>query len=217
MVELQQQLGHVFSNPDLLRQALTHVSCGKVNNERMEFIGDSLLNMAAAVLLYENFPTLPEGNLSRVRAGIVCQNTLVIVGERIGLKKHLRIEHHDGTSTAHPAIIADAMEALFGAIYLDAGINKAIQVLRKHITEVLNNGESVLKKDPKTSLQEYLQGKGLPLPQYSLVGDRVKNAPLTKAACSIPALKIHTVGEGVTKKNAEADAANKALALCHRN
>jgi ribonuclease-3 len=220
--DLQERLGYRFTNDKLLRQALTHRSCGASNNERMEFIGDSLLNMIAAILLYEKFPALAEGNMSRCRAALVCEGTLVIISKRLGIQKFLRIDpavHQAGAGTVQPAMLADALEAIFAAIYLDAGMAAVIRVVRAQLIDTINRSEVKFGKDPKTALQELLQGRGIALPTYSMQGIPDRNSPgsLVTANCSIPTLRILTTGRGASKKLAEADAASKAITLCQHH
>lgn len=217
MENLQSKLGHQFKNPALLANALMHRSCGKQNNERMEFLGDSILNFVAAEMIYEMFPTLAEGNMSRVRAGLVRQDTLVIVADRLGVQKLIRVDNKDRTYNINPSMLADAVEAIFAAVYLDAGFDGAKRVIRHHMMTLFENGEAILKKDPKTSLQELLQGRGLALPTYSLVSENhLLPEQRYEASCEIPSMKIRTIGHGPTRKQAEAVAASSALKACSR-
>lgn len=218
VLELQNKLGHKFNNILLLEQALTHKSCGTFNNERLEFLGDALLNCEAALLLFEQFTTLSEGNMSRIRSGMVRQETLIKIAHRVGLAPHIRYTH-DPLNGVRPtklsdAIIADAVEAVYGAIYVDGGPDKAKSIIRNHMVQVLNNGEVQLGKDPKTLLQEYLQARRIPVPTYKLVGHPDGSRALTEVSCAIPQLNITTFAHAGTKKQAEAKAAQKALAAC---
>lgn len=215
MQNLQKQLGHQFKNIQLLEAALMHRSCGDQNNERMEFLGDSILNFIAAELIFEKFPELAEGQMSRLRAGLVREATLVIAADRIGIRQHLKVVHTDRTATINPSMLADALEALFAAVYLDAGLDAARRVIRFHMITLLQNGEAVLRKDPKTALQELLQGRGLPLPKYSLVRENTTSLQdRYVAACEVATLKIRTTGQGPTRKQAEAVAASAAIQAC---
>jgi ribonuclease-3 len=221
LIQLQQRLGHQFTNQQLLLQALTHRSCGPVNNERMEFIGDALLGQITGIYLFEQFPTMPEGNLSRVRAALVCEKTLVTIGDRLGVTQCMRVDCQTPFAVSarpEPSMIADALEAIFGAVYLDAGIAAVTKVVRKLLVEVINSREVNFKQDPKTELQELMQGRGIALPIYGLVGSSHRDAGTgaVTASCRIPALNISTNGHGSTKKMAEADAAAKAIAQCRR-
>lgn len=212
MQNLQTNLGYHFKNIDLLRTALTHCSCGTQNNERMEFLGDSILNFVAADLIYEQFGDLPEGKMSRLRAGLVREATLVIAAERIGIRNHLNVVYTNRIASINPSMLADALEAVFAAVYLDGGTEAARRVIRHHLITLLQNGEAILRKDPKTALQELLQGRGLPLPKYSLVRENVSRVDdRYVAACEVGPLRIRTTGHGPTRKLAEAAAADIAI------
>lgn len=215
MQNLQSKLGYQFKNLGLLEAALQHESCGEQNNERMEFLGDSVLNFVAADLIYEKFPGLPEGKMSRLRAGLVREATLAIAAERIGIKDHLSFVRTSRIAAVSPAMQADALEAVFAAVYLDGGLDAAKRVIRHHMITLLQNGEAILRKDPKTALQELLQGRGLPLPKYSLVKENTTSVDERyTAACDVPMLKIRTTGLGATRKSAEAAAADAAIRAC---
>ncbi|MCU6501920.1 ribonuclease III [Rugamonas sp. A1-17] len=218
MLELQKYFGHVFNDVSLLVQALTHKSCGPKNNERLEFLGDALLNCEVALLLFEKFDNLAEGNMSRVRAGMVRQETLVKIACRAGLAKHIRyIEdptNRSGLSKVSDSVVADAVEAIYGAIYLDGGQGLAKAVIRRQMIEVLNNGDAIIGKDPKTLLQEFLQARRIAVPTYTLMRALSASQPLAMVSCAIPALNVTTTGQANTKKQAEAQAALKALRLC---
>lgn len=218
MQELQSKLGYTFKDVSLLHQALTHKSCGETNNERLEFLGDALLNCEAALLLFETFTKLPEGEMSRVRAGIVRQETLVKIASRLGLA-HLILYKHDplnGPRPAHlaDAVVADALEAVYGAVYADGGLASVKPLIRRHMVDVLNNGEADIGKDPKTTLQEYLQARRLPVPTYQLLRKIGDASPLAEVSCAIPQLNIVTTAKGNSKKQAEFLAAKKALQAC---
>jgi ribonuclease-3 len=170
---LQKRLEHEFSNPRLLQQALTHRSFSADHNERVEFLGDSVLNLAVAGLLYERLSELPEGDLSRVRANLVKQDTLHQLAVQLGLPALLRLGEGEAKSGGHkrPSILADALEAVIGAVYLDAGFAKADQLVRRLFSAVeINPTMQAIGKDPKTELQEWLQGRKMNLPIYRVVG-----------------------------------------------
>ncbi|MEY3721554.1 MAG: hypothetical protein RL618_2073, partial [Pseudomonadota bacterium] len=169
---LQSRLGHTFRNPGLLQQALTHRSHSSLHNERLEFLGDSVLNCVVASLLFHRYASIDEGDLSRLRANLVKQQSLYEVAQRLELSQCLRLGEGELKSGGfrRPSILADTLEALFGAIYLDAGFDAAYQVistLYEPIIEIVD--PRTLGKDAKTLLQEYLQGKKIPLPQYNVV------------------------------------------------
>ena len=170
---LQKRLEHEFSSPRLLRQALTHRSFSADHNERVEFLGDSVLNLAVAGLLYERLSDLPEGDLSRVRANLVKQDTLHQLAVDLGLPPLLRLGEGEAKSGGHkrPSILADALEAVIGAVYLDAGFDKASALVRRLFSNVeINPHMQAIGKDPKTELQEWLQGRKMNLPIYRVVG-----------------------------------------------
>ena len=170
---LQKRLEHEFSNPRLLQQALTHRSFSADHNERVEFLGDSVLNLAVAGLLYERLSELPEGDLSRVRANLVKQETLHQLAVQIGLPILIRLGEGEAKSGGQkrPSILADALEAVIGAVYLDAGFDKAAGLVRRLFQDVeINPHMEAIGKDPKTELQEWLQGRKMNLPIYRVVG-----------------------------------------------
>src|SRR2546423_414210 len=165
-------LGHDFRQPELLRQALTHRSFGADHNERLEFIGDSVLNCAIALILYRRFPEIPEGDLSRVRANLVNKETLHRLALSLELGKSLRLGEGEVKSggAGRASILADTLEALLGAILLDGGFDAAhAAVVRVYENELARLDPGGLAKDPKTRLQELLQGRHLPIPEYSIV------------------------------------------------
>ena len=173
MLALQKRLGHDFSNARLLTQALTHRSFSSDHNERIEFLGDSVLNLAVAGLLYERLSDLPEGDLSRVRANLVKQDTLHQLAVVLGLPELLRLGEGEARSGGkkRPSILADALEAVIGAVYLDAGYDSANQLVRRLFRNVeVNPQMQAIGRDPKTELQEWLQGRKMNLPIYRVVG-----------------------------------------------
>jgi ribonuclease-3 len=170
---LQARLDYTFQNPALLAQALTHRSFSADHNERLEFLGDSVLNLAIANLLYERLNTLPEGDLSRVRANLVKQDTLHHLAVELGLSGILRLGEGEMNSGGQkrPSILADALEAVLGAVYLDAGYPAADALVRRIFAAVEINPEmQAVGKDAKTELQEWLQARKFKLPIYRIVG-----------------------------------------------
>lgn len=170
---LQKRLQHEFSNSKLLVQALTHRSFSADHNERIEFLGDSVLNLAVAGLLYERLSELPEGDLSRVRANLVKQDTLHQLAVTLGLPSMLRLGEGESKSGGQkrPSILADALEAVIGAVYLDAGFDTAARLVRRLFEQIeINPQMQAIGKDPKTELQEWLQGRKMNLPIYRVVG-----------------------------------------------
>lgn len=209
-------LGYRFAKPELLRQALTHRSHSSPHNERLEFLGDSVLNCAVAMLLFRKFPALKEGELSRLRASLVRQETLAEIATTLGLGDALRLGEGELKSGGfrRPSILADALEAIFGAISLDAGFDAALSTIERLYRDRLERLDPhSAGKDAKTALQEWLQGRRLPLPQYQLLethGDA--HAQEFVVSCNIPALDLSITGRGLSRRAAEQDAAQAALA-----
>jgi ribonuclease-3 len=172
LLALQKRLEHAFANPRLLERALTHRSFSADHNERLEFLGDSVLNLAVSGLLFEKLNQLPEGDLSRVRANLVKQDTLHQIATGLGVSGGLRLGDGEKRSGGHkrPSILADALEAVIGAVYLDAGFEAASALVRRLYSGMeLSAHMSALGKDPKTELQEWLQARKMKLPAYRVV------------------------------------------------
>jgi ribonuclease III len=206
-------LGHVFRRPELLQQALTHRSFAAEHNERLEFIGDGVLNCAIALLLYERFPQMPEGDLSRMRAGLVNRDTLHRHAARLGLGATIRLGEGEAKSggAARPSILADALEAVLGAIFLDAGYAAAHAAIERVYADDIADADTEIAKDPKTRLQEWLQGRRLPVPEYAIVEIRGEAHLQTfEVACRIAALDIAATGTGASRRAAEQAAAARA-------
>jgi ribonuclease-3 len=214
---VERRLAYQFRDASLLRQALTHRSFGAPNNERLEFLGDGLLNFVAARLLYEQFAKLPEGDLSRLRASLVNQQTLSELAASLSLGDHLRLGEGELKSGGfrRPSILADAFEALIGAIFLDGGFAAAEEVLRRLYQPLMAKADpAALGKDPKTRLQEFLQGKRMGLPQYSIVNvSGEAHEQHFRVECAIPELGLKSLGEGPSRRAAEQEAARAAYAL----
>lgn len=214
---LEAALGHSFGNAGLLRQALTHRSHSSPHNERLEFLGDSVLDCAVAALLYRKFVDLREGDLSRQRANLVRQEALAQIARALSLGDCLRLgdgELRSGGSN-RPSILADALEAVLGAVYLDAGFDVAYSVVERLLQPLLAQLDpSNPGKDPKTVLQELLQGRKQPLPHYGLLTTHGEaHAQEFDIECAIPTLSIRTVGSGTSRRIAEQAAAQEALRL----
>ena len=209
-------LDHTFTDPNLLRQALTHRSYGVPHNERLEFIGDAILNCVVALTLYERYPDLPEGDLSRVRAHLVNKDMLAQVARRLGLGAMIRLGEGEIRSggAARASILADAMEAVFGAVFLDAGFAEARRTIDAAYADLLRDADpATLGKDPKTRLQEWLQAQRLPVPEYAIVATTGEaHAQQFAVECRIPGLAIIATGSGSSRRAAEQDAAASALA-----
>jgi ribonuclease-3 len=212
---LQDRLGYRFSAAPLLRQALTHRSHGSTHNERLEFLGDSVLNCAVASMLYERFGKLDEGDLSRVRANLVKQQTLFEVAQRLDLSACLLLGEGEQKSGGfrRPSILADTLEAVFGAIFLDGGFDAAQLAIRRLYEPVMRNVDpNTLGKDAKTLLQEWLQSRKIPLPVYAVVATHgAAHNQLFEVECSVPKLSIQVLGSGGSRRAAEQGAAKLAL------
>lgn len=213
--DLQQQLGHRFADASLLRQALTHRSHGQPNNERLEFLGDSVLNCVVAAMLYRHFGRIDEGDLSRLRANLVKQQSLYEIAQRLGLSQYLLLGEGELKSGGfrRPSILGDTLEAIVGAVFLDAGFEAAQSVIVALYRPVLETVDPrTLGKDAKTLLQEHLQGKKLPLPVYAVVATHgAAHNQVFEVECAIPKLKIQVLGSGASRRAAEQAAARGAL------
>ncbi len=217
LLTLQKRLEHVFTHPKLLVQALTHRSFSADHNERIEFLGDSVLNLAVAGLLYERLSDLPEGDLSRVRANLVKQDTLHQVAMSLGLPDMLRLGEGEARSGGQkrPSILADAVEALIGAVYLDAGFDVASSLVRRLFKDVQINAQMpAIGKDPKTELQEWLQGRKMSLPIYRVVGTQgAAHQQTFDVECEIVEYRRAERGMGVSRRAGEQAAATAMLAF----
>jgi len=215
LADLERRLGHTFADPDLARQALTNRSFGTPHNERLEFLGDSLLNCAVATLLYERFPRLPEGDLSRLRAALVNQRSLAEVASTLGLGEKLRLGEGELKSGGfrRPSILADALEALLGAIFLDAGFEAMRAAVGLVLAEKIEGAaQKPVDKDPKTALQEHLQGRGLALPRYSVQKTEGEAHEQTFVVeCRVDDLGVAATGTGASRRAAEQAAAEDVL------
>ncbi|PRC92608.1 ribonuclease III [Solimicrobium silvestre] len=212
---LQNRLGHVFNDMTLLQQALTHRSHSVLHNERLEFLGDSVLNCVVASLLFQKYSTIDEGDLSRVRANLVKQQSLYEIALRLDLAQFLRLGEGELKSGGfrRPSILADTLEALFGAIFLDAGFNAARDVIFGLYLPILETVDpATLGKDAKTLLQEYLQSKKIALPVYTVAATHgAAHNQEFEVECSIPKLEIHVFGTGGSRRAGEQAAAKMAL------
>ena len=215
LVELQRRLQHDFSNVSLLGQALTHRSFSSDHYERLEFLGDSVLNLAVSDLLYSRLGTLPEVDLSRVRANLVKQDTLHQLAVDLGLPEVLKLGEGEVRSGGQkrPSILADALEAIIGAVYLDAGFAKAQALVHRLFNAVeINPQMEAIGKDPKTELQEWLQGRKMKLPQYKVVGTLgAAHKQSFDVECEIPELRLAERGIGGSRRSGEQAAAAAML------
>ena len=214
---LERALGHRFADPALAATALTHRSFGAPNNERLEFLGDSLLNCSVATLLYERYPKLPEGDLSRLRAQLVNQASLFEAAQRLGLGDCLRLGEGELKSGGfrRPSILADALEALLGAIFLDAGFEAVRAAVARLMEPALAAADRMpVHKDPKTALQEHLQARKLPLPRYAVVAvDGEAHDQGFTVECRVDELSFVGTGKGGSRRAAEQAAAAEVVAL----
>lgn len=212
---LQTRLGYPFSETSLLIQALTHRSYGRPNNERLEFLGDSVLNCVIASQLYDRFSGFDEGDLSRLRANLVKQQALHEIAQRLDLSQHLKLGEGELKSggARRPSILADTTEAIFGAVLLDGGFEAARAVIVALYAPILASVDpATLGKDAKTLLQEHLQGRKLPLPVYSVVATHgAAHNQLFEVECAIPKLAVQVIGSGGSRRAAEQAAAKLAL------
>jgi len=214
---LRDRLGYAFRRPELFAQALTHRSFGAPHNERLEFVGDAVLNCAIAAVLYGRFPQVPEGDLSRVRASLVNRETLADLARGLGFGTAVRLGEGEQKSggAQRPSILADALEAVFGAIFLDAGFEPAREVIEAIYGNLLADLDpGALSKDPKTQLQEWLQARRIPVPDYvvtHVAGEA--HAQTFTIECRIPALALVATGTGTSRRTAEQAAASKAYAM----
>lgn len=212
--EFCRKIGYSFSKPELLYQALTHRSHSHPHNERLEFLGDSVLNCAVAGLVFRHFSDLPEGNLTRLRASLVNQEALFKLAKILDLGNQIKLGEGELKSGGYnrPSILADTLEAVFGAVYLDGGFARAEEVIITLFTPLLPKFDSLDSgKDPKTLLQEYLQGRKLIPPKYSvIITSGEAHQQQFRVECVIPKLSIITIGEGSSRRSAEQEAAKTA-------
>ncbi|MEP7276117.1 MAG: ribonuclease III [Betaproteobacteria bacterium] len=213
---LGDRLRHAFRQPALLRQALTHRSYGTPHNERLEFVGDAVLNCAVALALFERFPELPEGDLSRARANLVNRDTLAQLARRIDLGAGLRLGDGETKSGGadRASIVADALEAVIGAVFVDGGFAAARTFIDDIYAELLRDADpATLSKDPKTRLQEWLQARKYPVPEYTVVATAGEaHSQQFTVDCRIAVLGLVTQGTGSSRRAAEQEAAAAAHA-----
>jgi ribonuclease-3 len=212
---LQSRLGHRFSQQRLLTRALTHRSGSVEHNERLEFLGDAVLNLAVSGLLYDRFSGSDEGDLTRIRAHLVREDSLHRLALQLALPEVLRLSDGElrGGGTQRPSILADAVEALIGAVYLDGGFNAALQVVRGLLGEVIGGTEvESWAKDAKTELQEWLQARRIAVPAYRITATRGQaHAQTFEVECAVAALGLGERGEGRSRRAAEQEAARRML------
>ncbi|MFL9983811.1 ribonuclease III [Paraburkholderia sediminicola] len=212
---LESRLRYEFRNAELLRQALTHRSHSSTHNERLEFLGDSVLNCAVAALLFQRFGKLDEGDLSRVRANLVKQQSLYEIAQALNISEGLRLGEGELRSGGfrRPSILADTLEAVLGAVFLDGGFEAAQTVIKRLYVPILDHIDPrTLGKDAKTLLQEYLQGHKIALPTYTVVATHgAAHNQQFEVECTVPKLDVKVSGSGASRRAAEQAAAKKAL------
>lgn len=213
---LQKRLGYRFTRPELLARALTHRSFGAEHNERLEFLGDAVLSLAVSSLLYERYAGSDEGDLTRIRAHLVREDSLHRLALAMGLPTVLRMSDGEarGGGAQRPSILADAVEAVLGAAYLDAGYEEALDIVRRLLGEAITRADSAgdFGKDAKTALQEWLQARRIAVPSYRIVATRGQaHAQTFEVECAVPALDVAALGEGRSRRTAEQEAARRVL------
>ena len=213
--KLAKRIGYEFSDPGLLEAALRHRSLGARHNERLEFLGDSVLGLAVSEMLFAKYPDASEGELTRLRARLVRQATLATVARSMDLGHALQLGPSAGRSggSDRTSILADALEAIIGAVFLDAGFEEAKRVsLSLFKDEIQKLDTETIEKDPKTQLQELLQSQGNPPPSYEVVSTSGQPHQREFAVhCEVNTHKLITEGRGASRKAAEQQAARKAL------
>jgi ribonuclease III len=213
--ELQRRLGHTFREAALLERALTHRSFGADHNERLEFLGDAVLSLAVSSLLFERFAGSDEGDLTRVRAHLVREESLHRVALQVDLPEVVRLSEGEarGGGAQRASILADALEALIGAVFLDGGFDASRALVQRLFGEIIASTEiGSWAKDAKTELQEWLQARRLPVPTYRISGTRGQaHAQTFEVECMVPALGLTEAGEGRSRRQAEQEAARRML------
>ena len=214
---LQRRIGYRFGRAELLTCAVTHRSFGADHNERLEFLGDAVLSLAISSLLFERFGGSDEGDLTRVRAHLVREDSLHRVAVALGLPPVLRLSEGEarGGGAQRASILADALEAVIGAVFLDGGYEPAQALVGRLFGDVIAASEvEAWTKDAKTELQEWLQARRLPVPAYRIVAARGQaHAQTFDVECAVPALGLTQQGEGRSRRHAEQEAARRMLDL----
>ena len=213
---LQRQLGHRFADPAQLQRALTHRSWGSEHNERLEFLGDAVLSLAVSELLYERFAGSDEGDLTRVRAHLVREDSLHRAALTLGLPELMRLSEGEarGGGAQRPSILADAVEALIGAVFLDGGYERARGMVQNLFGDVIRATEAdSWSKDAKTELQEWLQARRIAVPAYRITATHGQaHAQTFEVECQVAALGLRELGQGKSRRAAEQEAARRMVA-----
>ena len=217
LAALQVRLGHAFRDARLLQRALTHRSFSADHNERLEFLGDSVLNLGVADILYNRLSDLPEGDLSRVRANLVKQDTLHQLALSLELPGLLRLGEGELRSggAKRASILADALEAVLGAVYLDGGATAAQELVQRLFSQVdIRPDMQAASKDPKTELQEWLQARKMALPRYTVIATHgAAHRQTFDVACEVQELRQYERGTGASRRAAEQTAAAALLQI----
>ncbi len=220
LLALQERLGHRFGQPGLLELAMTHRSFSSTHNERLEFLGDTVLNLSISQVLFRALSEMTEGELSRIRANLVRQETLHQLALDLGLVGLIRLGEGELRSggAKRPSILADAFEAVIGAVFLDAGFDAADALVRRlyHRVEI-KTGMPANAKDPKTELQEWLQARRMKLPQYRVIDTHgAAHQQTFEIECAVPELNLSQRGQGGSRRAGEQAAAQAMLAAIRR-
>jgi ribonuclease III len=218
---LEDRLGYRFRDPRLMARALTHRSHGSTHNERLEFLGDSVLSLVVSQLLYAHMGQASEGDLSRMRAHLVREASLHALALSLGLPSELRLSEGEakGGGAQRASILADALEALIGAVHLEGGFDAAVTVVERLFLPLLQGapGDARWAKDAKTALQEWLQGRKHALPSYRIVGTQGQaHNQVFDVECAVPALGLQATAQGGSRRAAEQAAAAEVLAVLQR-
>lgn len=212
---LKRKLDYEFGDPDLLARALTHRSAPGGSNERLEFLGDAVLDTVVSEVVYRSMPEAPEGDLSRVRSSLVKDSSLADIAAALGLGEHLILGSGERKTGGHrrESILADGLEALFGAVYLDAGYEACRQVVERVFGErLVDLPDPADLRDPKTRLQEWLQARGMPLPRYEVTGVSGKaHQRRFEISCEVDGAGGPETGTGASRRSAEQRSAERML------
>jgi ribonuclease III len=212
---LQQRLGYSIKQPELLKRALTHRSWGAEHNERLEFLGDAVLSLAVSALLFQRHAGSDEGDLTRVRAHLVREDSLHRAALSLGLPEVLRMSEGElrGGGALRPSILADAVEAIIGAVFVDGGYEPAQALVQRLFGEIIQGTEAESwSKDAKTELQEWLQARKVPVPAYRITATRGQaHAQIFEVECAVATLGLAERGEGKSRRTAEQEAARRML------
>ena len=215
LVALQERIGYTFKDVHKLEQALTHRSYGSQHYERLEYLGDAVINLVVSDLLYQGLPDMDEGQLSRIRSNLVKQESLHSLALKLGLPNCLKLGEGEAKSggAKRPSILADALEALLGAVYLDAGFDTAQRLARGWLDDIqINMTMQQTAKDAKTELQEWLQARKMPLAVYTVIGTvGAAHEQTFDVECYVPSLKKTERGIGSTRRAGEQAAAQAIL------